>query len=45
MFSKTYQNLSLTEFLLLPETKPANEYINGEIFQKIMPKDKHSELL
>ncbi len=25
---------SLEEFLKLPETKPASEYINGEIVQK-----------
>lgn len=36
--------LSLEEFLLLPETKPASEYINGAIIQKIMPKGKHSRL-
>ncbi|MBE9187281.1 Uma2 family endonuclease [Microcoleus sp. LEGE 07076] len=36
--------LSLTEFLELPETKPASEYINGQIYQKPMPKGKHSRL-
>jgi Uma2 family endonuclease len=36
--------LTLEEFLKLPETKPASEYINGEIFQKPMPKGKHSRL-
>ena len=35
---------SLEEFLKLPETKPASEYINGEIIQKPMPKGKHSRL-
>ncbi|MEC4814391.1 MAG: Uma2 family endonuclease [Scytonema sp. PMC 1069.18] len=35
---------SLGEFLKLPETKPACEYINGEIVQKPMPKGKHSRL-
>lgn len=35
---------SLEEFLQLPETEPASEYINGEINQKIMPKSKHSRL-
>jgi Uma2 family endonuclease len=35
---------SLKEFLKLPETKPASEYINGEIVQKPMPKGKHSRL-
>lgn len=28
------KTLSLEEFLNLPETKPANEYINGQIIQK-----------
>ncbi|WP_204104036.1 MULTISPECIES: Uma2 family endonuclease [Spirulina sp. CCY15215] len=36
--------LSLEEFLHIPETKPANEYINGEIIQKPMPQGKHSIL-
>lgn len=36
--------LSLADFLELPETKPTSEYINGEIFQKPMPKGKHSRL-
>ncbi len=35
---------SLKEFLKLPETKPASEYINGEIIQKPMLKGKHSRL-
>ncbi|MBR8828333.1 MAG: Uma2 family endonuclease [Gomphosphaeria aponina SAG 52.96 = DSM 107014] len=37
-------SLSLEEFLKLPETKPASEYINGEIIQKPMPQGKHSRL-
>lgn len=36
--------LSLTEFLQLPETKPASEYIDGKIHQKPMPKGKHSAI-
>lgn len=36
--------LTLTEFLQLPETKPANEYIDGQIFQKPMPQGKHSAI-
>ena len=36
--------LSLAEFLEQPETKPASEYINGQIYQKPMPKGKHSRL-
>jgi Uma2 family endonuclease len=36
--------LTLENFLLLPETKPAQEYINGQISQKQMPKGRHSRL-
>lgn len=36
------RTLSLEEFLKLPETKPASEYIDGEIVQKHMPQGKHS---
>ena len=36
--------LSLSEFLKLPETKPASEYINGKIVEKPIPKGKHSRL-
>jgi Uma2 family endonuclease len=36
--------LTLEEFLELPETKPASEYINGQIIQKPMPKGQHSAL-
>ena len=36
--------LTLAEFLELPETKPAREYINGQIIQKPMPQGKHSKL-
>lgn len=34
--------LTLAEFLQLPETKPASEYIDGQIIQKPMPQGKHS---
>lgn len=37
-------NLSLEEFLELPETKPASEYVNGQIYQKLMPQGKHSRI-
>ncbi|MBD2013792.1 Uma2 family endonuclease [Microcoleus sp. FACHB-53] len=40
----TDKAISLEEFLKLPETKPASEYINGEIIQKLIPKGKHSRL-
>ena len=36
--------LTLEEFLELPETKPASEYVNGQIIQKPMPQGKHSKL-
>lgn len=38
------QPLTLGEFLNLPETTPASEYIDGEIIQKTMPQGKHSIL-
>ncbi len=34
--------ITLTDFLQLPETKPASEYIDGQILQKPMPKADHS---
>ena len=33
---------TLSEFLATPETKPANEFIDGVIYQKPMPQGKHS---
>ncbi len=36
--------LTLAEFLQLPETQPASEFINGKISQKAMPQGKHSRL-
>jgi Uma2 family endonuclease len=44
MVATPTRQLSLEEFLQLPETKPASEYINGEIIQKPMPQGKHSRL-
>jgi Uma2 family endonuclease len=38
------KTLTLTEFLQLPETKPASEFIEGKIIQKSMPKAKHSRI-
>ncbi|MCT7967263.1 Uma2 family endonuclease [Laspinema sp. D1] len=38
------KSLTLEEFLQLPETKPASEYLEGEIIQKPMPKGKHSSI-
>ena len=36
--------VALETFLSLPETKPASEYVNGQIVQKPMPQGKHSRL-
>lgn len=35
-------SLTLADFLAMPETKPASEFIDGEIIQKPMPQGKHS---
>ncbi|MCT7949380.1 Uma2 family endonuclease [Ancylothrix sp. C2] len=42
MIIKVSEKVSLQDFLQLPETKPAREYINGEIYQKPMPQGEHS---
>lgn len=38
------KHLSLSEFLSLPETEPASEYIDGRIIQKPMPQGEHSAI-
>ncbi|MBE9200500.1 MULTISPECIES: Uma2 family endonuclease [unclassified Nodularia (in: cyanobacteria)] len=38
------KSLTLEEFLQQPETKPASEFIDGQIIQKPMPQGKHSTL-
>jgi len=38
------KQITLETFLNLPETKPASEYINGNVIQKPMPQGKHSRL-
>ena len=40
----TIKPITLEEFLELPETKPASEFINGQIGQKPMPQGEHSLL-
>jgi Uma2 family endonuclease len=35
-------SLTLEEFLAIPETKPASEFVNGDVIQKPMPPGKHS---
>ncbi|RCJ36976.1 hypothetical protein A6770_15240 [Nostoc minutum NIES-26] len=42
MVKSPIKPISLEKFLKLPETKPASEYINGEIIQKPMPQGKYS---
>lgn len=34
----------LADFLALPETKPASEFVDGQIIQKPMPQGQHSTL-
>jgi Uma2 family endonuclease len=42
---RTFANqITLAEFLEKPDTKPASEYIDGEILQKPMPQGEHSVL-
>ncbi|BAZ02172.1 hypothetical protein NIES37_61830 [Tolypothrix tenuis PCC 7101] len=44
MLQAASKTLTLEEFLQLPETKPASEYIDGQIIPKPMPQGKHSTL-
>jgi Uma2 family endonuclease len=44
MVTTSSKPISLEEFLALPETKPASEYVDGKIIQKPMPKGKHSTI-
>lgn len=37
----TAQRLSLEQFLALPETEPASEYVCGDAYQKPMPTNAH----
>jgi tetratricopeptide (TPR) repeat protein len=41
MVRSTVKVMTLAEFLLLPETKPANEFIDSQITQKTMPPERH----
>ena len=38
------QGLTLDQFLALPEKKPALEYEDGVVTQKVSPKNRHSRL-
>jgi Uma2 family endonuclease len=42
MVQTPQETVTPEEFLKLPETKPASEYVNGQIIQKPMPQGKHS---
>jgi Uma2 family endonuclease len=42
MVQTPVRQITLAEFLNLPDTKPASEYIDGEIIQKPMPQGQHS---
>lgn len=44
MTTTLHKPITLAEFLKLPETKPASEFIDGYIYQKPMPQGKHSRL-
>ncbi|MEH2138692.1 Uma2 family endonuclease [Nostoc sp.] len=44
MVNSPTKPLTLEEFLKVPETKPASEYINYQIIQKPIPQGKHSIL-
>jgi Uma2 family endonuclease len=42
MVQTPVRQITLEEFLELPDTQPASEYIDGEIIQKPMPQKQHS---
>jgi Uma2 family endonuclease len=42
MVQTPIRQITIEEFLALPDTKPASEYIDGEIIQKPMPQKQHS---
>lgn len=44
MVQTSAKPLTLEAFLQLPETKPASEYIDGQIIQKPMPQGEHSAI-
>jgi Uma2 family endonuclease len=44
MLRSPSKSLTLAEFLQLPETKPACEYIDGDIIPKPIPQGKHSTI-
>src|SRR6476469_2914044 len=44
MLQTPAQTLTLEDFLALPETEPASEYIDRQITQKPMPQGEHSAI-
>lgn len=44
MVQTSAKPITLNDFLAMPETKPASEFIEGQIFQKPMPQGQHSIL-
>ncbi len=42
MVQNLIKHMTLAEFLELPDTKPASEYIDGQVIQKPMPQGHHS---
>jgi Uma2 family endonuclease len=44
MVQTPVKSISIEEFLNLPETKPASEFVEGQIIQKSMPQGKHSTI-
>jgi Uma2 family endonuclease len=44
MVQTSIKPIALEAFLKLPETKPASEFIDGQIVQKPMPQGKHSTI-
>jgi len=41
MVQTPIKSMTLGTFLAMPETKPASEFIDGEILEKPMPQGKH----
>jgi Uma2 family endonuclease len=42
MVQTPIRSMTLAEFLAIPETNPASEYIDGQIIQKPIPQGQHS---
>jgi Uma2 family endonuclease len=42
MVQTPIRSMTLAEFLAMPDTKPASEYIDGQVIQKPMPQGQHS---